>query len=979
VDKFGTMKKWMLFSCFFIFSWRLYAQTYEFINYSEIGLIPTQSVAKIHLDQKGYLWITGNKGLYKIRGRHSKFYTASDGLPLDFIANISAYEDNQLVVNCFDPSFKSELVVMNLDQPGKFKPFLKDFSDVYGNEFITRVYKDSKETIWINTRRGFYHKKKEDSIYQKIYPDTTDNAINFEVIDDWAIINNQGDPYITNFNVSSPFIQVRISEQNKIRTYQLPIVSKILKLNEERRCLRLANGDIVYVVSNILYLLKKDLSVQYKELSYPVLHLFEDSKKGLWIGLEKGLLHIENLKYLNEIDDYIPGKLINAICEDKDGGIWIGSTESGIYHSPGKGLKRLLNSNIVAIDTAFNKLYVSDRKGFVTNYELDSNNNLYPKYQYDNKYPNFVLSIRPIRNFIVITDLYGKTKVLDSTLHETGKLISDNSILGAEYKALLTGTFLIDHTGEMIIHSEDSLHYVKAKKSIKLPQSLRGINSIQEDLNKNIIFGTDSGLFVLSKQAFYQPGKLFPILNDRILNLQCDYLNRYWILFRHHGLVVMDSTGFIFLSKQMGLDPGSIRDIDLSDSTAWISTLDGLFRTNISKSKLKKFEFIHYGYENGLLGDEVYGVSLNNNNLYVNAKLGLFYASLNELKPINRSARLDIFTQDGKVVTDEIIRFESDIRKIVFRIETTSYQYFRHPKYYYTINQSEQTVLENADEITLQDMKSGNYEITIRSAYDFENRSARTIRFSIDKPIWARPWFIALAILIIGSSISYFLYKRISSIRKKANEQIKLENLISEYKIKSLQAQMNPHFLFNMLNTIYSMSIIKSDKTPDVIMRLSALLRFMLYEIEKEWIPIETEINIIKEFIALQLFRFENKVKVTQNYSEIEEQKLIKPLLMFPLIENAFKHGIGIKSDKSFIHIDIKLVDDNLMLRTENKIMKEENNLSDSSGLGLSNIKKQLQLIYTDFDLQTSELNDTFIVTLFINLKSYDTTSLPNR
>lgn len=193
--------------------------------------------------------------------------------------------------------------------------------------------------------------------------------------------------------------------------------------------------------------------------------------------------------------------------------------------------------------------------------------------------------------------------------------------------------------------------------------------------------------------------------------------------------------------------------------------------------------------------------------------------------------------------------------------------------------------------------------------------------------------------------------------------------MVSE--ISMLKSQMNPHFLFNMLNSIYSLSRIQSPKTSDVVSRLSSLLRFMLYESEKNYIPIEDEIKIIDDYIEMQQLRYENRVVLKKHYSIDNPATKITPLLLFPFIENAFKHGIGSSIDSSFIDIQLALNDGELHLQVTNSVIPESLIQKERNGIGLTNIRKQLELLYKQFELKSSKLGDIFNIHLTINLNSH--------
>jgi sensor histidine kinase YesM len=166
--------------------------------------------------------------------------------------------------------------------------------------------------------------------------------------------------------------------------------------------------------------------------------------------------------------------------------------------------------------------------------------------------------------------------------------------------------------------------------------------------------------------------------------------------------------------------------------------------------------------------------------------------------------------------------------------------------------------------------------------------------------------------------------------------------------LSALKAQINPHFLFNNLNTIYSMASQKDDRTADVVLKLSDFLRYVLYDTSAETIPLEKEVEIIRTYIELQKERVNPEVTHVVLTTEGNFEKAdIAPLLLLPLAENCFKHGVG--KNQGNIRIFISYDGHNLNFNTENQIaLREKSNHTENGGLGIPNVEKRLDLIYPD-------------------------------
>jgi sensor histidine kinase YesM len=203
---------------------------------------------------------------------------------------------------------------------------------------------------------------------------------------------------------------------------------------------------------------------------------------------------------------------------------------------------------------------------------------------------------------------------------------------------------------------------------------------------------------------------------------------------------------------------------------------------------------------------------------------------------------------------------------------------------------------------------------------------------------------------------------------KELSAQIEKEQLRTE--LKFLRAQMNPHFLFNTLNNIYALARKKSDDTADVVMRLSKLLRFMLYESGNGRISLASAIKLLEDYINLEKIRYNNRLSVTLEKQLADEEQLIVPLLLLPFVDNAFKHGASESRFNSYIRIYIKEQEGWLYFRVDNSC---ENCETDTgiTGIGLANVKRQLELEYPGHLLQVNKGKDVFSIELTINLHSY--------
>jgi len=185
--------------------------------------------------------------------------------------------------------------------------------------------------------------------------------------------------------------------------------------------------------------------------------------------------------------------------------------------------------------------------------------------------------------------------------------------------------------------------------------------------------------------------------------------------------------------------------------------------------------------------------------------------------------------------------------------------------------------------------------------------------------------------------------------------------------LQLLKAQIHPHFLFNTLNNIYSFSLDQSPKTPGLILKLSSLLSYMLYECKTEEVRLEKEVEIMKNYIGLERERYGNKIEISWSVEGDIKDKFISPLLMLPFLENAFKHGTSEQIEKAWLGVDISVANDILKCKITNS--KNEYRLYNHNGIGINNVKKRLHFIYPGkHDLKINDEGDFFVVSLMVNL-----------
>ena len=217
-----------------------------------------------------------------------------------------------------------------------------------------------------------------------------------------------------------------------------------------------------------------------------------------------------------------------------------------------------------------------------------------------------------------------------------------------------------------------------------------------------------------------------------------------------------------------------------------------------------------------------------------------------------------------------------------------------------------------------------------------------------------------------GLAICFKMFKDhyVKNIR---NQQLLKENV--EAQLQFLRAQVHPHFLFNTLKNIYSQTQLESPKGSKMIMGLSDMLRYILYEGQKEVVPLKQELMMIKEYINLEGIRYGNKLDVRVRLPDKTDDIYIVPLLLLPFVENCFKHGTSNMLRHPWINLTVELDDTFLVMKLMNGKAQSNDNVERRNGIGINNVRQRLDLLYREkYELVIREEQEVFTVNLKVQL-----------
>jgi len=222
-----------------------------------------------------------------------------------------------------------------------------------------------------------------------------------------------------------------------------------------------------------------------------------------------------------------------------------------------------------------------------------------------------------------------------------------------------------------------------------------------------------------------------------------------------------------------------------------------------------------------------------------------------------------------------------------------------------------------------------------------------------------------VVLIVVTLSLILHNYKSIVKNEDLKNKILQTQLQLKEQELKLLKMQIHPHFLFNSLNTIYGFALKKGEETPKMILKLSNLLDYILYQIEKPSVSLENEIYHLQDYISLEKLRFHDTLQVNLIKESAAENINIAPMMLIPFVENSFKHG-AIVNGVLVINILIKKIDNTILFEVENSIIEKSKS---EGGIGLENIQKRLKMLYPNaHTLEINENDQRFKVSLTLQL-----------
>ncbi|MBK6967387.1 MAG: histidine kinase [Bacteroidales bacterium] len=641
-----------------------------------------------------------------------------------------------------------------------------------------------------------------------------------------------------------------------------------------------------------------------------VIYIKSDSNNNLWVGTDKSgvfcfsqgnILEKPALHYLNNYS-------ISSVLFDNEGGKWFGSLEDGVFYLPSSAFSTytdedgLTNNKINALaffqekitigthDPYINILY----KGILSHRKVSEslNGTIFKLLNEDDK----ILWIGT-NDYLYSISNGIKEKHVNERHSKTPK--QSRSVFSIK-------DFLVDSRGRLVIGESKSLSIfndgrVQYNSFYDDDFELR-IEAVEEIDNDKFLLGSNNGLWEYSNGKYRNLSKNSPEFNNRITDIA--FVKRYNFLAlgtKGSGLIVKHNDSILLLTKAQGLSSNSVSSLLIIKNHLWVATNYGLNEMDIEKIGTKDFKITSYFKHNGLVSNEINQIAGDSTNIYIATNQGLTVFDYHSYQPVLVPppiyiSAFGVMKKDTTIKSG--IKLSSSQNLITIKFIGISFREAASLKYKYRLKglDSKWNYTSNT-EVEYAFLPPGTYdfEVLAINSEGVMSKMPANISFTIMPPFWKTWWFILIVLLTLAAGSYFYYINRLKQIKK----EHELRNDIDWYRQQALAKQMDPHFVFNTLNSIQSF-IIKNDRlaSSQYLSKFARLMRLILNSSQKQAVPLSDEISALTLYLELESLRFQQKFdfNLVVDPSIDSSACFIPAFLIQPFVENAIWHGImGLK------------------------------------------------------------------------------------
>ncbi len=605
--------------------------------------------------------------------------------------------------------------------------------------------------------------------------------------------------------------------------------------------------------------------------------------------------------------DFILGEIsVNGVYKDREDCFYFPSNE-GVIIIPQFNQKNITKNTALLSDKKTTRLEKIGEKGQVLTSMAGALKILAPgrKFRFVHKFSSNVTSVMSSRG-------------------EINYIGTDEGLFEYPMKSAILRTAIKD-----LYLSKNNLIYFGAshafgkfyqqRKSIAVIENLRTY-AISETRDGMIWVGSDKGIYTYDGKNFK------PFIDNvykchfpfRVTDMKTDAHGKLWVTTIGHGVLVISNNKIenIF-NKNYKLTTNTIYCVTFDDDKVWLGTAKGVFRCQY---KSKNFLNINKYY--GLPSDEIFALCADKENLLIGTSKGLVSMPYDVMEPNLIPPNIHL---KRLMVNDSALSLSKEKHRLKYWqnnlfIEYISYQYRSKgdARYEYRISELDTNwTITDQRYLKFTNLSPGSYHFEIRAVNECDVRSNDVIRlyFDIAKPVWLEWWFLLGSVASAGFGAWYISYKTFKNRQKILEKEGEFKARIEDLRNQALQAQMNPHFIFNSLNAVqHYLSQNDKDNAVRFLSKFAGLIRMVFEFSKRKEISLNSELEMLDLYLSLEQLRFEKTLEliyeVSDELKDNQEAILLPPLLIQPIIENSFRHGLFHKNDKGKLIVKFELVYD---------------------------------------------------------------------
>ncbi|MEW6470352.1 MAG: two-component regulator propeller domain-containing protein, partial [Bacteroidota bacterium] len=929
-------------------SLQLCGQQYNFQNYST-KYLPSSEVYCVMQDSKGYIWISTDAGVCRFNGKEFTTFTTADGLTDNTVFNIFEHKERLWFV-CSNATvcYYENGIFSPINANKELQVWLKQGSRVIFSQAF-----DEGDTLWLGTWQGLFSVAPANN-YSSVSPDTLfGDSINIAI----QVLGNKVPVISRHYNythtVFSDGKQAIIPLRCKGLLNFNYKVCKESKYNYDptSRCVMMKDGRLLFTYRNDLFVYEESKPIQ--KLSFPssIIHLSQDTDNNLWIGFSKnGIMRFPAGNLQARPETFLEGHSVSYVCLDYEKGLWFSTLNKGVFYLPLPNYANysnisFLSGKIVGMSTLRSELFIATEANVIASINASKEPNAIIR--------DYEIKISPYVNFVSV----------DNKIYLCGNIVGELDIASKkinyfswEGKSRLHGLWIKQLSRDsFLVFSINTIETVKGSHSIHRTVLPVRVNCVLERENGPILLGTNNGLYVSDGQMPVMVPGSDSLSNTRIISLAEDAKGRLYIGTKGKGLIIVEKNQATLVSAVSGLASNACNFIlpDTADHV-WVASNKGISLVKISTpGSFRVIANLDVTY--GLPTNEVLKLARLGPSLFAGTKEGLCEIDLstnwiNTVPPVVLISKLYM---NGNDIRDGMTEFPYDQNNFSFLVDCFSFKSQLSPHCYVKlVGFDKEKKLVPSGLIEYNNLPPGSYTLEV---YGINNShmisEARTFSFMVYQPWWFSWWFLSLAATSLAGSVGLIVRKIIGSIKRKERQKTEINRQLSEYQMTALKTQMNPHFIFNCINSIQHLILTeKNDMAYNYLNQFASLVRTVLEYSQKDFIALSEEKKVLANYLELEKLRFGDSFGYTLEINGLDESKVFVPTMIIqPFAENAIWHGLLPSKEKRELSIRIARNSDKLDIWVRdngigiNNSAKKENTLGKSS-IALKNIEKRIKL-----------------------------------